>query len=219
MNISLNALLASFKYLMNKTAIGTLPPLVPSNQPVLDYRAHSRKKMETIAERPPLRPVLGQSGNSRGAPKRRENAIGPDPLQCINKIIDDCEEAAQDYGACGEAKKRESHSQVTRNSFTSTGSEDKVSARANSQNRSRINYKAEAENFKSRRLSSNSCLGVKKSIKLTGEIQGITNDQLKSLYEAKCKDLKRKATKEQQRRFMEYCSKVIQSRKLVLNEV
>lgn len=200
---------------MDKTAISMLPPLIMNNQPTYDNRTHSRKRIDPIAERPPLRPVIGQNMNPRGTMKRKENPANP--LKHINKIIDDCEEAVQDCDEC-EPKKRSSHPHVTRNSLNTTTSEEKPSGRANSQTKTKI-YKGEAENFQNRRLSSNSCLGVKKSLKLTGDIPGITNDQLKRLYEAKCMDLKKKSVGEQQRRFIEYCSKVIQNRKLTLNEV
>jgi len=202
---------------MDKTTISMLPPLITSNQATHNHRTHSRKRIEPIGERPPLRPVLGQNMNPRGTMKRKENKNGVNPLKCINKIIDDCEEAVQNYDEYG-SKKRTSHSQITRNSLNTTTSEEKSNSRANSQNKSKIN-KGEAENFQSRRLSSNSCLGPKKSVKLTGDIHGITNDQLKRLYEAKCMDLKKKSMGEQQRRFIEYCSKVIQNRKITLNEV
>ena len=42
---------------------------------------------------------------------------------------------------------------------------------------------------------------------------------LKKLYEAKCVDIQRVVTSEQERRFIEYCGKVIKDRKVLLKEV
>ena len=56
-------------------------------------------------------------------------------------------------------------------------------------------------------------------IMYSGEIPGINIALLKKLYEAKCADIQRQTSKEQERRFLEYCSKVIRDRKIELKEV
>jgi hypothetical protein len=41
---------------------------------------------------------------------------------------------------------------------------------------------------------------------------------LAALYEAKCKDLQIKASKDQERRFFEFCRKTIRDRKIIMRE-
>ena len=51
------------------------------------------------------------------------------------------------------------------------------------------------------------------------EIPGLTIAQIKTLYNAKCKDLGLENRGNQELRFIEFCRKSIKDRKIILNEV
>lgn len=52
----------------------------------------------------------------------------------------------------------------------------------------------------------------------TVKIPGVRIKHLQALYEAKCKDLQIKASKDQERRFFEFCKKTIVDRKIQMRE-
>lgn len=53
---------------------------------------------------------------------------------------------------------------------------------------------------------------------MTIKIVGVKQRHLDALYEAKCKDLQIRPTKDQERRFFEFCQKTIFDRKILMRE-
>lgn len=194
----------------------SLPPLCVNN--LLENKVQPNQRTDQkLSDKPPLKQHARRIGASSGLGKRKENVTILDTLKSINQIIIDCDETINDNDSSyKESKRRNSSSKTLKGSLNTTASDERHCYRGNSHNYGK-HSKMDESNFVGRKISMNSI--NKKSIKITGEISGITNDQLKKLYESKCKDLKRQVTNEQLRRFIEYCTKVIKNRKLVLSEV
>ncbi len=171
-----------------------------------------------------LRTFAGRTMSRRfgGRPKENQKAA-VDPLKSINKIINDCEDAVQHYVTDSgpvPLSRIAARSHSFKNGPSGTAiSNPKCLNRMGSSKGARL-FEADSENDPKKRASM-CCVPPtrKKSVKITGEIPGVTNALLKKLYEAKCADLQRQVTVEQERRFIEFCTKVIKNRKFALKEV
>eukprot|EP01022_Parablepharisma_sp_SALTPOND_P029385 TRINITY_DN733_c0_g1_i1.p1 TRINITY_DN733_c0_g1~~TRINITY_DN733_c0_g1_i1.p1 ORF type:complete len:980 (+),score=98.86 TRINITY_DN733_c0_g1_i1:6126-9065(+) len=221
-----------FKRIMQVERQCSSRPLAPfSPNTKIENKSRPRKdsvENADVTDKCSLNALGGRTMYCRRSIKRKENFRALDPLKSINKIISECEDAVQQYvsdsGPVRLVRGGRSHS--FKNGPSSIISNSKCFGRVASrgygkcihQNEFDSGQQIEDNNVKKR--NSTNCIPTrKKSLKITGEIPGITNVLLKKLYEAKCADIQRQATGEQERRFIEFCTKVIKHRKLALREV
>jgi len=155
----------------------------------------------------------------RNSVKRKENVTNP--LSFIDKIISDCDhavhqnsdsdfEAFEDNSFC---LIRPENTAINRRYHTNTRGKHKP------RGLNKTEIEEQCDNLKHRHYVLPRMINSKRSFNYTGIVPGITNEMLKKLYEARCIDLQKPISGEQERRFVEFCTKVIQYRKLALKEV
>jgi len=217
-------------------------PLVPfsmNTQIINRPRANVKTPEENFLSKQSLK-TFENPRTTQGKPgRRKENAVALDPLKSINQIISQCEDAVQQYVSdagpskvpprgvrsysfkkqlpIGNVKCMGRMNSKGRNTCQQSGiePENQISSLKND------DLDDPSEKVPRKRSSATNVLVPirKKSLKIGGEIPGIGNALLKKLYEAKSVDIKRATTSEQERRFIEFCAKVIKHRRIALREV
>ena len=189
-------------------------PLSPNKR--IENRQESKRtqdKSKRIAKKPLIR--------AHPSANRKENVSVVDPLTYIDKFINDCNQAVH-HSSDSDTELYESVSNSCyldrENNDSLLGKRYFTRPRAPCRKPSCVDNGNHNEEFK-QNTSAVFRTTNKRSFKLTGIIPGITNDLLKKLYEARCFDLQKPISAEQERRFIEYCTKVIQHRRLNLREV
>eukprot|EP00826_Nyctotherus_ovalis_P003344 TRINITY_DN10679_c0_g1_i1.p1 TRINITY_DN10679_c0_g1~~TRINITY_DN10679_c0_g1_i1.p1 ORF type:complete len:207 (-),score=42.60 TRINITY_DN10679_c0_g1_i1:838-1458(-) len=165
----------------------------------------------------PSRKALLRGAIYKTSVRRKENVSTANPLSFIDKIIYDCNLAVH-QSSDSDSELFEDHScYIARPENIAHRYYTKGKHKARLLNKTDMDNQIEdlKKKYKGLPRTTNS----KRSFNYTGIVPGISNEMLKRLYEAKCADLQLSLSGEQERRFVEFCTKVIQYRRLALKEV
>jgi hypothetical protein len=186
-------------------------PLSPNKRIENRQPKKNLEQINKLSRKSFLRGVYRNSG------KKKENITNP--LSFIDKIISDCDHAIHQSSDSNFEFHEDNSCCLMRQESTSI--ERRYHSRGKHKGRelNKTEIEEQCENLKNKHYVLPKMSNSKRSFNYTGIVPGISNEMLKRLYEAKCVDLQRPISGEQERRFVEFCTKVIQHRKLALKEV